>query len=369
MTLVDNHGRLFGRWNVVDALMGVVLLGLIPLLYAGWALFKPQRASLISIEPARIQSTDTVDVTIHGANMRPYMRVSFGSHQGRSFLFEDQSRAMVRAPELPPGVYDIILYDTAQERARLTNAFEVIAAPAARTQLDVIGSFTAIAEPLAAQLQPDLELAGFGRIVAVGKPRPSVTHTLVGTGETLPVPSASAVNVAAVIRASCTLVARGGTAVCMALENSLMRGVVLTVPLTGANVMFQIDQVREASAPAAVEVRARLAGERAVVERVRRGDRDIQRDNEFATGAEIISTTAVSRAPSSIIVSAQTVPGTAPSITVGDLASVEVLLRVPAQQTVDGWSYRGQNLTAGRFFMFRGPTYEVSGTVLAVLAK
>jgi hypothetical protein len=271
--------------------------------------------------------------------------------------------------DIPPGVYDVIIYDNAQERARLPKAFEVIAAPAARTELDVIGSFTAIAEPLVAQLKPGLELAGFGRITAVGKPRPSATQMFVAAGETLPVPSANAVNVPAVIRATCTLVARSGSAVCMALENSLMRGVVLTVPLAGANAMFQIDQVRDTAAPATVEVRARLAGERAVVERVRRGDRDAQRDNEFVTGGEILSASAVSRAPSSIIVSAQAVPGTPPSITVGDLASVDVILSVPAQQTVEGWSYRGQSLTAGRSFVFRGPGYEVSGTVLAVNAK
>jgi hypothetical protein len=369
MTLVDDQGRLFGRWNVVDALVGIVLLGLIPLLYGGYALFRPQSASLVSIEPARIQSPGDVDVTIHGNNLRPYMRVSFDGVQGRSYLFGDTTKAVVRAAELPPGVYDVILYDNAQERARLPKAFEVMAAPAARTQLDVIGSFTAISEALASQLKPDLEIAGFGRIISIGKRRPSTTHTTVAAGETLSVPSASAVNVPALIRATCTLVQRGGSAVCMALENSLMRGIVLTVPLAGANAMFQIDQVRDAAAPASVEVRARLAGERAVVERVQRGDRDIQQDNEFATGGEIISASAVARAASSIIVSAQTFPGATPSITVGDLATVEVILRLPAQQTVEGWSYRGQTLTAGRSFVFRGPSYEVSGTVLSVGAK
>ena len=49
MTLVDDQGRLFGRWNVVDGLIGVVLLGFIPLLYGAYLLFRPPASSLTSI--------------------------------------------------------------------------------------------------------------------------------------------------------------------------------------------------------------------------------------------------------------------------------------------------------------------------------
>src|SRR5690242_10404741 len=109
MTLVDERGRLFGRFNVVDALVGIVLLGMIPLLYGGYVLFKPQPASLVSIEPNRIEERADVDLMVKGNNLRPYMRVSFDGFQGRSFLFSGSTLAVVRAAELPPGVYDVIL--------------------------------------------------------------------------------------------------------------------------------------------------------------------------------------------------------------------------------------------------------------------
>src|SRR5829696_6728421 len=114
MTLVDERGRLLGRWNVVDALIGIVLLGLIPLLYGGYLLFRPQAASLVSIEPARMQAGSEIDLTVHGNNLRPYMRVSFDNYQGRSFLFSDTTKAVVGVHDLPPGIYDVILYDNAQ---------------------------------------------------------------------------------------------------------------------------------------------------------------------------------------------------------------------------------------------------------------
>jgi hypothetical protein len=368
MTLVDDHGRLFGRWNVVDAMVGIVLLGLVPLLYGGYVLFRSQPPSLTSVEPARLQAPGDADLTIRGNNLRPYMRVSFDNHQGRTFLFSDTTRAVVRATDLPPGVYDVILYDNAQERARLPKGLEVVAAPRPQTQLDLIGSFTAIPESLASQIKPDLQIEGLGQVLRVGKAQPSVTRAVVGPLELVNVSSGSAVNVPAVIRANCALVQRGGSASCMALDNAMIRDTVLTVPLTGANALFQIDQVRAAGAPSTIDVRARLSGERAVVERVRRGDRDIARNNEFASGAEVISASPVVRAGSSVIVSAQ-VPGTTPSITAGDIASVEVMLRVPAYQTLDGWSYDGQQLKGGRSFVFHGPGYELSGTVLEVTGK
>lgn len=368
MTLVDDRGRVFGRWNVVDALIGVVLLGLIPLLYGGYLLFRAPSTTLTSVEPARIQSPGNADITIHGTNLRPYMRVSFDAHQGLGFFFSDTTKARVGVADLPPGVYDVILYDNAQERARLPKAFEVVGAPRPQTQLDVIGSFTAITEPAASQIKPGLKIAGLGEVTQVGKPQPSQTRTVVGPLEVVNLPSGSAVNVPTVIRASCTLVQRGGSATCSALDATLTRDAMLTIPLSGANVLFQIDQVRAAGAPTTIEVRARLAGERAVIERVRRGDRDIERANEFSSGAEIISASGVTRSGSSVVVSAQ-VSAATPSVTVGDLATVEVVLRVPAHQTIDGWSYQGQLMRAGRSFIFHGPDYEVSGTVIGINSK
>ena len=370
MTLVDDRGRLFGRFNVVDALVGIVLLGLIPLLYGGYVLFKPQPASLVSIEPSRIEERADVDLVVKGNNLRPYMRVSFDGYQGRSFLFSGSTVAVVRAAELPPGVYDVILYDNAQERGRIAKGLEVVASPRPQTEVDLIGSFVAVTEPVAAQIKADLTLAGLGRVTRVGPSQPSATRTVVGPREQLMLPSQSAVNIPAVIRASCTVIARGGSAACSALDVTLSRDVTLTLALTGANALFQIDQVRATGAETTIEVRARLAGERLVVERIRKGDLDMERRNPFASGAEILSVGPVTRAASSVVVTlAPAIADAAPSIVAGDISSVEVVMRIPAQRVAGGWSYRGQSLTAGRTFVFNGPDYDVTGTILSAVTK
>jgi len=316
-----------------------------------------------------VEAPGDVDITIHGTGFRPFMRLSFDNHQGRTFMFGDATTALVHASDLPPGIYDVILYDNAQERARLPKGFEVVAAPRPQALVDLIGAFTAIAEPLAAQIKPELPIAGLGQIARVGRPQPASTRAIVGPSELLNVPSNNAVNIPAVIRASCAVAPRGGSAVCSALGNPLMRDAVLSVPLSGGNALFQIDEVRVADAANTIDVRARLTGERAVVDRVRRGDRDVERPNEFSMGAEIISASPVARATSSVIVAAQLQAGAIPAITAGDLATVEVVIRVPAHQTADGWWYRGQPMIGGRSFMFHGPQYELSGTVLTIATK
>ena len=95
MSVVDDQGRLFGRWNVVDVLLGVLLLVLIPMLYGGYLLFRTAPPSLTSIEPAQIIERTDTDFIVHGNNLRPYMRVSFNEHQGTNFLFDDATKARV----------------------------------------------------------------------------------------------------------------------------------------------------------------------------------------------------------------------------------------------------------------------------------
>jgi hypothetical protein len=369
MTVVDDRGRLFGRWNVVDALIGVLLLGAIPLLYGGYALFRAQPPSLTSVEPSRIQAKSNVEVTIRGTNLRPYMRVSFNDNQGRSFLFADQTKAVVQVVDIPPGVYDVILYDNAQERARLPKAFEVAAPPQSQTQVDLIGAFTAIAEASAGQITTQLKFPGLGEVTRVGKPMPSATYAAVGPGESVAMQSASSVNVPAVIHASCALVERSGSMSCNAMDRTLMRDVVLTLPVAGASVFFRIDQVQALGTDAIVDVRVRFAGERAVLDLIHRGDQDVERNNEFAAGAQVTAVGGVTRAGTSVIVSAQPQLSAAPTIIAGELATAEATLRVPAQQTAEGWWYRGQLLKPGRTLVFHHPDYEVSATILSVTAR
>ncbi len=369
MTLVDDHGRLFGRWNVVDALIGVVLLALIPLLYGAYALFKPQPSSLVAVEPARMPAPGTGEVTIRGTNLRPYMRVSFNGVQGRSFLFADTTKAVVPVVDLPPGVYDVILYDNAQERARLPKGFEVVAQPRPETQLDLVGAFTAVTEPQAQEIKEGLQIPGLGTVLRVGARGPAQTLTAVAPGVLMRVPSEKALNVTAVVRADCTLTQRGGAMSCMALETALTEDNVLGVTLASGRVFFQIDQVRTPVASVPLALRIRVGGDRLLLERMRVGDRDMRNNNELTGGAQIVALDGV-RASSPAMAVAIAPPGSAsPAVIAMDLSSREVVLNVAAQKIEPYFYYGGRQLANGNPIVFHGPGYQVSGTVISATVK
>lgn len=367
MTLVDQQGRVFGRWNVVDVVIGLVLLLLIPMLYAGYLLFRPAPATLTNVEPVQIAAHTDVDVTVTGTNFRPYMRVSFNHLQGGGFFFADATRARVPVERLAPGVYDVVLYDHARELARLPRALEVVGPPGRGTQLDLIGTFTAITAEQADRLKAGDVLPRLGTITRLGRRVPATTRTTVSATAIVEVPSPNAFNIAAVVRADCTLVQRGGTASCSALDSPLMEEIVLRLLDPGGDLLFQIDQVLIPVPATPMTLRARLGGDRTAVERMRVGDRDLRRRNEFAAFGSIVAMDGPRSASPTVAVALGPAPPTVPFVAT-DLAVRETTLTVPAQRIGDAWYYAGRKLTVGGPLEFHGPDYELRGTVLSVIA-
>jgi hypothetical protein len=145
MAFVDDRGRLFGRINLIDALVGGLAIAIIPLAYAGYALFRQPQPTLVGVEPATLTPT-TTHVTVRGQNLRPFLRVSFDQRQGVTFALSTPTTAEVKLPELPAGKYDLILYDVAREVSRLPGAVTVEAAPlpSAQASMLVSGAFVAL---------------------------------------------------------------------------------------------------------------------------------------------------------------------------------------------------------------------------------
>jgi hypothetical protein len=273
----------------------------------------------------------------------------------------------VPTEQLRAGVYDVILYDHARELARLPRALEVVGPPSRGTQLDLIGSFTAITAEQADRLKAGAALPRLGTLTRLGRRTPSLTRTTVSASAIVDVPSPNAFNVAGVVRADCTLVERGGSATCSALETPLMEDVVLKVLDSGGDLLFQIDQVLMTVPTAALTMRARLGGDRAAVERMRVGDRDLRRQNEFAVFGSIVAMDSVRSASPAVAVALGPPQGppTLPLIAT-DLAVRDTTLTVPAQRIGEAWYYAGRSLTIGGAIEFHGPDYRLRGTVLAV---
>src|SRR5262249_30837466 len=86
MTLVDDRGRLFGRFNPVDVFLFALVVVMIPVAYGAYALFRTPPAKLGAVEPKQFTMGPNLRVRVDGTNLRPFMRVSFNNVQGRTFM-------------------------------------------------------------------------------------------------------------------------------------------------------------------------------------------------------------------------------------------------------------------------------------------
>jgi hypothetical protein len=136
MPIIDDRGRVWGRLNIVDAAVIVVLLVLVPAAYGSYLLFRDPVPTLASVQPPSLPAGPDWQVEIRGEHFRPYLRVTFNNTQGKTFLFVNPTTAVVPLPDLPPGKYDVVLYDYMREVARMPGGFTVEPPMTARVELE-----------------------------------------------------------------------------------------------------------------------------------------------------------------------------------------------------------------------------------------
>src|SRR3990172_2587558 len=147
MTIVDQRGRLFGRFNLIDTSLVIVLLVFVPLAYAAYRLFRPEAVKIVSVEPSHGPGGRQPRIRLPGQHLRPYLRAQVGGAQPHNFLIESPDNGEFVLPELPTGTFDLALFDEVQEVARMENAITVTP-PAARPHvgLQLIGDFFGLDE-------------------------------------------------------------------------------------------------------------------------------------------------------------------------------------------------------------------------------
>src|SRR6187455_1584448 len=101
MAIVDERGRLFGRFNLFDAIVAVLVLWLIPIAYGGFLLLRAPSPSLAAIEPSTLFYGTNMKIRVRGDHLAPYMRVSLGKYQGQTFKFNDRTDADVDLGDVP----------------------------------------------------------------------------------------------------------------------------------------------------------------------------------------------------------------------------------------------------------------------------
>jgi hypothetical protein len=177
MALIDDDGRVGGRINVVDAVVALVLVVLIPVAYGSYLLFRAPPARLTGVDPQKLYQGSNLRVQILGENLRPFMRVTFNTVQGRTFMLGNTRWAMVDLPDLGPGTYDVELFDHRQLLDRLPKALTILPlAPVSTVQMEVTGAFTGMAIESAGRLSVGQKFPPTGdpqaEVLSLGAPAP-----------------------------------------------------------------------------------------------------------------------------------------------------------------------------------------------------
>ena len=339
MSLVDDRGRVFGRYNLVDVAVAFVLLALIPLGYAAYALFRTPLPQLTVVEPTTRQFEKEFRVVVKGENLRPYMRVSLNDMQGRSFLFKSATSAEVVFGDIPPGTYDVVLYDNAQERSRLPKSFTLTPAALPPAQLDVAGFLSSLTPAQVAAIKVGTRFSVMAEVLAIGKPAPDRAEVVAGDKPVeIAIPKTQ--RLPALLRVNCDVVSGpGGFGACVA-GKFLGPSVYLELPIDTGHVPFLITEVRAPEKATDAEIRIKLTADPAFPF-IKAGDLDVgYSQNEFSGGARVTSPPASS--------------------------SGEMTLSVPAYPTSTGWRYAGQPLRVGANLIFVSARYQLTGLITSV---
>jgi hypothetical protein len=288
--LIDNRGRLFGRVNLIDAVVGVVVLLLIPLAYAAVVLFGVPVPTVTAVTPAQVTAGQVATVEITGADLRPFLKASFGTVPSGGFFVEGPTRAEVHVPILEPGTYDLVLSDDSRTVLTVPAALTVVSAVAAsaNVEVQVRGSFLGLTPDQAGALTTgaalDAQATGppLATVQAVRAPEPMLDRVKVGPDVFLSLPApAGSVRVSAVVRLRCAL----SNGECKSRGTVVEQGATLqwTGPAPVGAVTFVVDDVRPAdspatllpSSPATAVLRVRFAGGPELLSVIKPGDRDI----------------------------------------------------------------------------------------------
>lgn len=373
MAVIDDRGRLFGRYNLIDLAVAVVLLALIPVAYLGYQLFQQPEPRIVSVEPTKLTPTTGV-LKLQGENLRPFLRVSFNQIQGASFALLSPTTAEVRLPDLPAGTYDVVLFDVSREVHRLPGAVSVDAAPppSAASSMLIAGSFIGVEEGWAAEFSKGAQFSavGSGRIevLEVGALEPD--RRLVQSADVLhEIPLDGGRQLPAFLRTTCFVVDRRCRVGNVDIDQFAQ------VPMFTANgraVMFVVQEALPAGPVrhATLQVRLALPTDQPGVVRV--GDRD---RGPVLFGSRLAQVTAVGRAQrvTSSHEWTQLLPWTSVGdwrLAVPDLASVvDVTLDAVLDVASDGLRYRGRPVRAGAPLLFQSDRYNARGWVLAVTER
>lgn len=368
MPLIDERGRIFGRLNLVDAAVAAMVLVLLPAGYGAYLLFKEPAPKLSAVLPDTLRQAPNLQVEIRGVNFRPYMRVSFNGLQGRTFLFANPKTAVVELPDMPPGKYDVVLYDYMQEVSRLPGAFTLQPPPEPPTiELELTGVLTSMTANEISGLAPGHmfpESGGAAEVLWVGEPRSEVLRIKTGDKAMLTVPVDGPLEVPVRLRSRCFIAtASDGSTRCTVGGIPLAPDANVQYPGLGRALNFRVSEVHYAGRSKTATATVRFVMSPETRAKLRVSDQDLgARAFPAGTMAKILSLAdrgdATSAMPRDDRVR-QAIP-------TNRLVAVEAIVAIPVEDTPIGWTYKSVPVKVGAPFSFETDAYLVSGGIIDV---
>lgn len=353
MPLIDDRGRVFGKINLIDFALLVFALMLVPLGYGAYLLFRTPAPQLLGVTPNPLPFTKGEQrVRIKGEHLRPFLRAQIGQKDARNFLIESPTSAEIVFNELPPGTYDLALFDPSEQIASLPNALTITPQPLPPVQL--VGRFAGGAA------------AAFARgatLAAGGRPAAEILEIKPGAGGEF----------AATLRGSC----EGSTSPCVLAGTTIEAGKSISLRAPGRDdaVSFTVDEIRVDGAW--LDVHVRLFGIAEVLELIRVGDVDRFKESEpkgIKSGATVRSLEPSQVSDGTLVLTFSQGLVDSPPFGANLSASGRVplkmrpaVLQMPLLKADRGWKYRDEIIRPGSAIAFETADYLVRGLIVRVV--
>jgi hypothetical protein len=353
--MIDAEGRLFGRVNLVDALCVLFLLGLLPLAYVSWLLFRPAVPTIRSVEPSAVTMDERRiaaglpirrKVKVRGEHLAPILRATIDDVPAIGFTFETpESADVIIGYNVPYGTHDLVLYDGVQEVARAPGAIAIAPPPAA--MVHAIGALTQLDEAHAKGLRAgqrfDVDGHTIAEIIALGSVEPD--RTLVHDGaRPIEAPTTGWWRRDAIVAMPCEPDPDAPTCHVGDAVVSGATAAVVDVPGASPALRMRVSGIVPPEAPRTAAMRVRIGGHPELAGLVRAGDRDA-RWPAIDARAAVVSTVA--------------------RTTSGD--GFEIVVRLGVERGAGGWRYHGQALEPGTAWSLVTDRYALAATIVSVV--
>lgn len=337
MTLIDRDGRVFGRFNLVDAAVTGFIVLLLPIGYATFLLFRPSRPAIDNVTQVTITNEErrvtggsllSAKLKVTGSGFSPLLRARIGAEEAMGFVFESPNSADVLVGLLPPGKHDLVLYDGVQEVARARDAVEIQPAtdgPSARLYGWIINLNPDQANELKPLFTSRPGEANAYQILALGAVSPARTRMATAT-QVADFQIPGKVERAAEILVRCD---QPANSTCTIGGVSLKQLPPIAVNIPGLR--FEIDEIAPPDDPKPAIAIVQLTSP---IGSIKVGDHDA-----------VVSTNAAE---------------------VTAIAGNTLTLKLGVHESREGWRYRGHLLAPGTTFTLRTESYVANGNVTTV---